>query len=43
MIGIPSGYDWYDGSKLDDQINSKTRRPRRSRRDIILEVGGCAS
>ena len=32
MIDIPSGYDWYDGSKPDDQKNVKTRRPRRSQR-----------
>ena len=32
MIDIPSGYDWYDGSKLDDRKSVKTRRPRRSQR-----------
>ena len=32
MIGIPSGYDWYDGSKLDGRKSVKTRQPRRSQR-----------
>ena len=32
MIDIPSGYDWYDGSKVDDLKNVEARRPRRSQR-----------
>ena len=32
MIHIPSGYNWDDGSKVDDRKESKARRPRRSPR-----------
>ena len=32
MIHIPSGYNWDDGSKVDDRKESKVRRPRRSPR-----------
>ena len=32
MIDMPSGYDWYDGSKLGGQKGIRSRRSRRSQR-----------
>ena len=32
MIDMPSGYDWYDGSKVHGRKSTGVRRPRRSRR-----------
>ena len=43
MIDIPSGYDWYDGSKVDDLKNTKADGRGVPSGGVILETGVCAS